>query len=257
LQHNRSGWNRWARSGGEWSQPYSAERLEAARQGNVHVVLTPNKRVPADWLGILKGKAVLGLASGGGQQMPLFAAAGAQVTSFDLSDAQLARDSAVADAHGLDIRTVQGNMADLSALPSEHFDLIFHPVSNVFAPDLKPVWAEAFRVLKPGGRMLSGMMQPVFYCFDHQELDEGGPLTLRYSVPYSDLEQLPKERLEAWIASGEVLEFGHSLQDLLGLPLEAGFAMTGFYDDNWSDAHSRLNPYFPIFLATRLIKPVG
>lgn len=255
LQHNRRGWNRWARSGGEWSQPYAAERLEAARKGDVEVVLTPNKRVPDTWLGHLEGAEVLGLASGGGQQMPLFAAAGAQVTSFDLSDAQLARDRAVAEANGLTLQTVQGNMADLSALPSAHFDLIFHPVSNPYAPDLAPMWKEAFRVLKPGGRMLCGLMQPIFYCFDHEDLDKGGPLTLRYNVPYSDLEQMPPERLQQWVASGEALEFGHSMEQLIAWPLEAGFVMTGFYEDSWSDAVSRLNPYFPIYFCTRLVKP--
>ena len=39
--------------------------------------------MPADWFGDLAGAPVLCLASGGGQQGPLLAAAGARVTVFD------------------------------------------------------------------------------------------------------------------------------------------------------------------------------
>ena len=55
---------------------------------------------------------VLCLASAGGQQAPIFAAAGAMVTSFDNSPVQLAKDELVADRDGLDIHLVQGDMAD-------------------------------------------------------------------------------------------------------------------------------------------------
>lgn len=45
-----------------------------------------NKLVPESWLPEnWKGLDVLGLASGGGQQMPVLAATGANVTSFDFS----------------------------------------------------------------------------------------------------------------------------------------------------------------------------
>jgi 2-polyprenyl-3-methyl-5-hydroxy-6-metoxy-1,4-benzoquinol methylase len=56
------------------------------------------------------------LASGGGQQAPILAAAGASVTVFDASDAQLGSDRAVATRHGLDVTTVKGFMDDLSCL---------------------------------------------------------------------------------------------------------------------------------------------
>lgn len=255
LEHNRRGWNRWARDDGEWSTPYPGERLAAARRGDVHVVLTPTRRVPDDWLGPLEGRDVLGLASGGGQQLPLFAAAGARVTSFDLSDEQLARDRRVAGEAGLDLRTVRGDMRDLSAFADACFDLVFHPVSNVFAPSVRPVWREAFRVLRPGGALLSGLMNPAFYLFDHQDLEAGGPLTVRYRLPYTDLEQLPRERLAAWVAAGEPLEHSHSLADLIGGQIDAGFRLAGFYEDDWTDEASPLNRHFPIFFATRAVKP--
>ena len=116
---------------------------------------------------------MLCLASGGGQQGPILAAAGANVTVFDNSPNQLAQDRLVADREGLTIETVLGDMADLSAFPDARFDLIFHPVSNVFAPDVRPVWKEAFRVLRPGGSLLAGFMNPVQYLFDDIALERG------------------------------------------------------------------------------------
>ena len=72
--------DRWIEDGWVWGTPISHEEYEHALRGDWSVVLTPNKTVPAEWFGRLRGKKVLGLASGGGQQMPLFAAAGADCT---------------------------------------------------------------------------------------------------------------------------------------------------------------------------------
>jgi hypothetical protein len=38
----------------------------------------------------------------------------------------------VAERDSLALHTVRGDMADLSAFQAESFDLVFHPVSNVF-----------------------------------------------------------------------------------------------------------------------------
>ena len=95
--------------------------------------------MPQEWFGNVRGKELLRLASGGGEQVPLFAAAGAQVTSFDNSPAQLAKDEYVALRDGLDIAYEQGDMADLSRFDDESFDLLFHPVSNVFSENILPV----------------------------------------------------------------------------------------------------------------------
>ena len=104
--------------------------------------------MPADWFPALPGLDVLCLASSGGQQAPVLAAAGAAVTVLDNSPAQLARDRLVADRDGLELATVEGDMADLSAFPNGRFGLVFHPCSNCFVPQVRPVWREAFRVLR-------------------------------------------------------------------------------------------------------------
>ena len=177
FEHNRQAWNRAARAGERWSVPVDAATIAAARGGDWRVILTPNLPVPRDWFGELAGARVLCLASGGGQQAPVLAAAGATVISYDASDEQLALDALVAEREGLPLRTVRGDMADLSAFADASLDLIFHPVSNVFAADVRPVWRECHRVLRPGGRLLAGFMNPAYYLFDHEELEAGGALS--------------------------------------------------------------------------------
>lgn len=250
TQHNRGAWNRHAKSGSPWSIPVAAEEIARAREGNWRVILTPNKAVPADWFGNIAGLEVLGLASGGGQQVPLFAAAGANVTSFDNSDEQLARDQLVADRENLAVRIVQGDMADLSVFDDASFDLIFHPVANVFVPDLTPVWRECARVLKPGGRLLAGYMNPAFFWFDHRECEKTGEWTVKFPLPFSEVTSLPPEQLAKLVETNEILEFGHTLESQIGGQLSAGMVITDLYEDNWSDEATPLNKYGPLYIAT-------
>ena len=129
--YNKEAWDRQVANGNPCTVPVSHDVIEAARRGEWSVILTDARPVPASWFPPLAGLDVLGLACGGGQQCPIFAAAGAQVTVLDNSPAQLSRDREVADREGLALRTVEGDMADLSAFADESFDLVFHPVSNV------------------------------------------------------------------------------------------------------------------------------
>ena len=146
--YNRDAWNRNVRAGNQWTIPVNPEVIEAARRGEWKLYLTPTIPVPEDWYPDLKNADVLCLASGGGQQAPVLSAVGANVTIFDNSPMQLAQDKLVAERDGLKLRYVEGDMADLSVFQDESFDLIFHPVSNVFVPEIIHVWKEAFRVLK-------------------------------------------------------------------------------------------------------------
>jgi SAM-dependent methyltransferase len=166
LSYNRRAWDRQVKRGNTWTVPVGQEEIARARNGDWRIVLTPTKPVPTEWFPRLVGLDVLCLASGGGQQGPILSAAGANVTVFDNSPAQLAQDRLVADREGLTIETVQGDMADLSVFMESRFNLIIHPVSNVFVPDVKPVWREAYRVLRSGGKLLSGITNPVYYLFD-------------------------------------------------------------------------------------------
>lgn len=251
-EYNRDAWNQQVRKKNEWTIPVSPEDIAKARKGEFSIVLTPRKPVPMDWFGELAGANVLCLASGGGQQGPILAAAGANVTVFDNSPGQLDQDRLVAEREGLSIELVEGDMRDLSCFVDNTFDLVFHPCSNTFVPDIRPVWREACRVLKPGGVMLSGFINPILFVFDYDEMKKG-ELKVRHSIPYSDLTDLSAAERQEMIDEGEPFCFGHSLEDQIGGQADAGLAVTGFFEDTWVDdaEHATISKYIPCFIATR------
>ena len=255
--HNRDAWDRQVQARNPWTIPVTAAEIAAARRGDWHIVLTPTAPVPTSWFPSLRGADVLCLASGGGQQGPLLAAAGANVTVFDNSPRQLAQDRTVADREGLTLRTIEGDMRDLSCFQAEAFDLIVHPVSNVFVPDVRPVWREAHRVLRSGAAMLSGFDNPVVHILD-QDAWERGELQVANALPYSDADALSAEELERRRREGMPLEFGHTLDDLIGGQIEAGFVIAGFYEDRYGqdEPDDILSRFTATFIATRAVKTV-
>jgi SAM-dependent methyltransferase len=253
IKHNREAWNRRAALGNTWTIPVDRQTVEHAKTGNWDVFLTPTKPVPREWFGDLKNKRVLCLASGGGQQGPILAAAGARVTVFDNSPAQLEHDRMVAERDKLRIVTELGDMRDLTRFANGSFDLIFHPVSNCFVDDIESVWFECYRVLAPGGSLLAGFCNPLLYLFDPHQWEENGRLEVRFKIPYSDLEQLSAEELQHKILHQEPLEFGHSLEQQIAGQISAGFVITGFYEDSFGG--ELIDPYIDTFIATRAFKP--
>jgi SAM-dependent methyltransferase len=252
--YNEEAWDREVERGNQWTVPVGPDVIEAARCGQWEVLLTNNKPVPEDWFPEMGGAEVLCLASGGGQQGPVFAAAGARVTVFDNSPAQLAQDRLVAERESLDLRSVQGDMRDLSLFAGGSFDLVFHPVSNLFVPKVRPVWAEAFRVLRSGGTLVAGFLNPANYIFDLELADETGELRVKYELPYAAPTSLDEESLRAQMERGEPLEFSHTLEDQIGGQIDAGFVISGFYEDRHGD-DDPLAAYMPTLIATRATKP--
>lgn len=256
-QYNQHAWNRQVGLANRWTVPVDGVQIAAARAGDVHVVLTPNKPVPRAWFPALGGCETLCLASGGGQQGPLLAAAGANVTVLDNSTEQLAQDRHVAAREGLAIRTVEGDMRDLSEFEDASFDLVFHPCSISFVPDVAPVWREVMRVLRPGAIYLLGACNPAFFIFDYAEY-ESGNFVVRHSLPYSDLTSLRAEELQQLHDELEPLCFGHTLESILGGQLAAGLQMTAMYEDYWGeDRDNLIDTIMPTMLATRCIKPAS
>ena len=252
--YNEEAWDREVERGNQWTVPVGPDVIDAARRGQWEVLLTSNKPVPKDWFPEMGGAEVLCLASGGGQQGPVLAAAGARVTVFDNSPAQLAQDRLVAERESLDLRTVQGDMRDLSAFGDGSFDFVFHPVSNLFVPKVRPVWAEAFRVLRSGGTLVAGFLNPANYIFDLDLADDTGELRVTYELPYAAPTSLDEESLRAQMERGEPLEFSHTLEDQIGGQIDAGFVISGFYEDRHGD-DDPLAAYMPTLIATRATKP--
>jgi SAM-dependent methyltransferase len=251
--YNQEAWDRQVESGNEWTVPIGAEVIEAARRGEWEVLLTETKPVPRAWFPEMRGAEILCLASGGGQQAPVLAAAGASVIVLDNSPRQLDQDRLVAGRESLDLGTVAGDMRDLSIFADDSFDLVFHPVSNLFVPEVLPVWREAFRVLRSGGVLLAGFLNPAVYVFDLDLADTTGELRVRYELPFAAATSLSEKELKRWVERGDPLEFSHTLEDQIGGQTDAGFLIAGLYEDRHRD--DPIAAHMPTYVATRAIKP--
>ena len=252
-EYNRRAWDKQVAKGNVWTRAVSPQVITDARRGDWSVLLTEERPAPREWFGDIRGKDILCLASGGGQQGPVLAAAGARVTVFDNSPRQLAQDRLVAEREGLDLTTIEGDARDLSILADQSFDLVFHPVSNVFFPAVRPVWREVFRVLRRGGALLAGFMNPAFYLFTSDAQDGKEPLIVVHSLPYADTHDLSETELEQLMGEGIPLEYSHSLSDQIGGQLDAGLLLTAMYETRHSEA--ALGRYMQTYIATRAIKP--
>lgn len=237
--------DRWVEEGWEWGQPISHETYLKALHGDYDVLLTPTKPMPRAWLGDVRGKRLLGLASGGGQQMPLFSAAGARCTVLDYSPRQLESERMVARREGYDIDIVRADMTQPLPFADETFDIIFHPVSNCYVEKVKPIFRECHRVLKPGGVLVCGLDNGVNFMVNDDEL------AIVNEFPFNPLVN-PAQRaiLET---EDDGMEFSHTLDEQLGGQLEAGFRLTHLYED--TNSTGRLHDlHIPTFIATRAVK---
>lgn len=251
TEFNRRAWDNIATSRHRWFSAATGQQIDAARDGDVSIRLTATRPIPQNWIGDVGGTRILALAAGGGHQGPILAAAGARVTVVDLSEGQLEIDRRLAAEHNLELDTIRADMTDLSVIASESFDVVINPCSVNFVSDVRPVWREAARVLSPRGVLITGLMQPVNFLFDPVKRDRG-KLKVRFRIPYSDLD-LPPEELEQTIGPERPIDFGHSLTDLIGGQLDAGFMLTDIMEDVWG-GDDALSDRISTFLATRAVK---
>ena len=243
---NSNAITKWCEEGWEWGKPISHEEYKKAVGGEWNVVLTPTKPVPKEWFCEMKGAKVLGLASGGGQQMPIFAALGAECTILDYSDAQLASEKMVAEREGYEIKIVKADMTKPLPFEDESFDLIFHPVSNCYVEEVLPIWKERYRALKKGGILLAGLDNGLNYIFDEETES-----VLTYKLPFNPLRD--KEMYELSLKNDWGIQFSHTIEEQIGGQLAAGFSLEGIYGD--TNGEGKLHEYnVPTFWATKAVK---
>ena len=239
--------DRWIEDGWEWGVPISHEAFVSAKNGQWSMLLTPTKSVPKAWFPDLKGLKVLGLASGGGQQMPIFAALGASCTVLDYSKKQIESEILVSIREGYKIETVCADMTLKLPFEDETFDLIFHPVSNCYIEDVIHVWHECARVLKKGGRLLAGLDNGFNFLFDEDE-DES---KIKHKLPFNPLKD-PK-LLEMLEKNDDGVQFSHSIDEQIGGQLKAGFILCDIYED--TNGYGLLHEHgVPTFWGTLAIK---
>ena len=180
------------------------------------------------------------------QHLKGFAALGAECTVFDYSPRQLESERMVAQREGYDIRVIRGDMTKPLPFEEGEFDLIFHPVSNCYVQEVKPIFKECYRLLAPGGILLSGLDNGINFLFvdeDHRE-----ELSVFPFDPLKNPEQM--RQLEA---DGDGVQFSHTMEEQVGGQLEAGFRLTHLYEDT-NGAGTFHEHNIPCYLATRAVK---
>ncbi len=221
VNHNRRAWQRMADSGHRLAKPVSECEL-AAPLAAVDSV---------GWLGpSIAGWRVLCLAAGGGRHGPLYAAAGGIVTVVDFSAAMLERDRQAARQYGWNLRLIETSMDDLSALQNAEFDLVIHPVSSCYLPDLRPMYREIARVTKPGGIYVSQHKQPA--SLQSSLAPQRGHYVWLHR---GDGQPLPPAGNDQLIREPETVEFAHPLGVLLGEMCCSGFVIEDVMEPQHAD----------------------
>ncbi len=227
--HNRQAWNRLARQGHRFSRPPS----EAEFRDPLGTVDGPG------WLeGDIRRKRLLCLAAGGGRQGPLYAAAGATVTVVDISEHQLELDRQVAQDRTLQLQTVQTSMDDLSMFATAEFDIVIHPVSTCYVPDLSGVYAEISRVVRPGGLYLSQHKTPNSLQLGADL--QGGQYVL--AQPYYLEGPLPPAH-HSRIREEGTQEYVHRWESLLGQMCRSGFVLEDLIEPFHSEPHATVGSF--------------
>lgn len=220
---NKETIDRWVEEGWEWGKPISHEDYIKTKNGEWKVFLTPTVAVPKDWFGDLKGKKILGLASGGGQQMPIFQALGADCTVLDYSSKQIESELNISERESYQIQAIEGDMTKRFPFEDESFDLVFHPVSNCYVEDVYHVFNEAYRVLKKGGLFLAGLNNEINYIVDQDEKE------IVFKMPFNPLKD---EKARAYMEQEDAgMQFSHNMTEQIGGQLKAGFTLLDLYED--------------------------
>ncbi len=234
ARYNKARWEELAGSNVSNSRPWLDLDENSARK----------KVDPYGMLKEIAGKQVLCLAGGGGQQSAAFGLLGARVTVFDLSETQLERDHLAAEHYGIQIRTVQGDIRNLAQLNDKAFDIIWQGYSLDFVPDVRPVFAEVARVIRPGGLYYLIFGNPFTHSSVDEEAWDGESYPLKY--PYLDGTEVTSLHPDwahwdvetedgQWIKVKSPKEFRHTLSTLLNGLVSRGFVILGIWEESSGD----------------------
>jgi ubiquinone/menaquinone biosynthesis C-methylase UbiE len=225
---NSSAIDRWCLKGWKWGKMISHQEYLDALQGKYDLLLTPTKPLPKEWIKDIRGKTVLGLAAGGGQEMPILNALGAYCTVLDYSEEQLKREKETAEREKYQIKIVKADMTKPLPFENDSFDYVINPVSLVYIEKEGPIFKEVYRVLKKGGHFIVALDNGINFITDDDK-------TITNSLPFNPLKD--KKLAERLMKEDDGYQFSHTLEESIGGLIQAGFAIKGIYEDINDEGH--------------------
>ncbi|MGD9142069.1 MAG: class I SAM-dependent methyltransferase [bacterium] len=222
ARRNRGHWERLVRDGLIYTKPWldlDPALVKDFASGRLDEMSHPYKYIyPREVFEDVEGKQVLCLAASGGQQSAIFGLLGAHVTVLDLTRGQLDGDRAAAEHYGYNLKTVLGDMRDLTVLKEAGFDLVYQAISIIFVPSVREVYSEVHRVLRPGGLYRVGHCNPAVQAVEFSSWDgQGYRIEKRY-----------RERV---VEDAESLEFRHYFSEIFNHLIDTGFEIRGVWED--------------------------
>ncbi len=225
AKYNIKRWSALAEANALWTRPWLGLDADSARR----------RLDPEGWLGDVRTKRVLCLASGGGQQAAAFALLGAKITSFDLSELQLQRDREAAAHYNVPIETIQGDMRDLSHFDIAAFDVVYHGHSLNFVPDARVVFSGVARILRRDGIYHFSCHNPFFLGLEETDWNGNGYILKQYYIQGTEITSEDSE----WVYDrskrlGEPIqrprEYRHTLSAIVNGLVEQGFVILHMED---------------------------
>lgn len=251
VKQNAAAWDSVNECLSDKATAISHEAFLAAKNGKLHVIPAGARPVPEAWFPALRGLDVLALACGGGQQAPVFAAHGANVTVTDVSARQLENERLVAAREGYAIEVVEADMSEPFPFDDASFDLIFNPVSNCYIRDIGPMQRECARVLRPGGVLITAFCKEELFLFE-PDFSREDALISRHPLPFDPLRDWTDAERQARLDGGLPLPFSHTLTEQLGGLMRAGFMLTDMFEDG--DGGGLIDRWMRAYVVVRAVR---
>lgn len=169
-------------------------------------------------LGPVKGKKILEIGCGGGQNSIAFAKQGATATGLDLSDKQIEFAKELARKEGVKVRFIRGDMTNMKDIESDSQDFVYTAVSISFTP-MERTFREVYRVLKGDGLFIFSGIHPFYNVFSDEDF------TLKNSYFRSGYHEWDWEYFDGDWKKARCSGYYYKVSDFVNTLIESGFRL--------------------------------